>query len=79
VDIKPDKRNPTNVSIDDGPHPMGNSPSDEPVAGGQSGSDQQPPADLLDSDQDIAYQEIIAPPAAEARGRDVIIATRQLG
>ena len=52
---------------------MGNSPSDEPVDGDQSGGIlPASPSGLPDSDQDIAYQEIVTPPSAEATGRDVI-------
>ena len=51
---------------------MGNSPSDNPVAGNPPGGTQQELAGLSDSDQDISYQEIIAPPAVKAAGVDFI-------
>jgi hypothetical protein len=43
---------------------MGNSPSTESAADNPPGSTQEPPAGLLDSEQEFTYQEIVTPPPA---------------
>jgi len=52
---------------------MGNSMSDETAAGLAPGREENRSADYTDSDSScIAHQEIIAPPAVEPRGKNVI-------